>query len=71
MGKRFIYLAKLGIIESVNENGEFEVQRIDDPIGFQERHGFSFEPPLLSGDKEALAVYITIPWLKLEELDND
>ena len=57
INRRFIFLAKLGILESTNENGDYEIQRIDDPEDFKEYTGVDFIPPKLASDKEAQSLF--------------
>lgn len=65
-----IYLAKLGILIGTDKNGKSEIQRIDDPKGFQEDWNLSFTPPLLSNDAEAKEIYKTIILSKLTSLEE-
>lgn len=66
--RRFIYLAKLGIIESTNENGEYAVQRIDCPEEIKEEFGLSFLPPLLDSDEEAVSIFKSLTHDQLDRL---
>lgn len=60
MNRRFIYLASLGIIESNDAQGKYQIQRIDEPKSFQVENDLSFEPPLLDSDEEALELFNSI-----------
>lgn len=51
--KRFIFLAKLGIVESTDKNGNYQVQKIDDPSSFAQENELSFYPDELISDEEA------------------
>jgi hypothetical protein len=68
MNRRFIYLAKLGIVESTNELGENEIQKIDLTKEFQSSYGLSFEPLPLKDDAEALELFNSISDDMLENL---
>ena len=65
-----MYLAKLGILISTDENGKSEIQRIDDPKVFKEEWNLTFTPPLLSNDDEAKEIYKTITLDRLESLEE-
>lgn len=69
MERRFIYLAKLGIIESTNEAGEYDIQRIDYPNVFVEEFNLDFIPPKLGSDKEAKEVFKSLTHEQLERLN--
>lgn len=58
--KRFIFLAKLGIIESNDSNGDYQIQRIDDPENFANDAELDFIPPLLENDEQALQIFNTL-----------
>ena len=60
MKKRIILLAQYGIIESTNELGENDIQRIDDVIEFKENFKLNFIPPLLKNDQEAKIIFKTL-----------
>jgi hypothetical protein len=49
----FIRLARLGVVESTNEDGDDDIQRIDDPESFAEENELDFVPPLLINDDHA------------------
>lgn len=66
--KRFIFLAKLGIIESTNESGKHEVQRIDDPQALKEAFDLDFLPELLESDEVAKAKFKSLTHAQLEGL---
>lgn len=66
--KRFIYLAKLGIIESTNEEGNYSIQRIDSPTEFAEYNELDFIPPYLSSDEEARKLFKSLTHEQLERL---
>lgn len=68
MNKRFIYLAKLGIIESNDEKGNYQIQKIDDPEDFKIMNGLSFYPPRLKSDEEAEAIFKSLTHEQLEGL---
>jgi hypothetical protein len=55
--RRFIFLAKYGIVESNNEDGVYDVQRIDSPEEFALDNQLKFIPPLLKGDKQAKQIF--------------
>lgn len=55
--KRFEDLARLGIVESTNEAGETDIQRIDNPEEFKEENNLWSLPPLLKSDKEAKKLF--------------
>jgi len=68
--KVFVYLAKLGVVVSTDENGETEVQRIDSPEEFRDDNELflDFTPPLLESDQEAKDIYNSIThsmWIHL------
>jgi len=70
--KTFIYLAKLGVVVSTNEEGRRDVQRIDDPQSFRDDHELflDFTPPRLESDQEAKEIYNSIPysiWMQLQQ----
>lgn len=67
---RLKYLAKLGIVESVNELGEYQIQRIDSPEEFAESLKLNFIPPKLDSDEEALRVFKSLTHNQLENLGN-
>jgi hypothetical protein len=67
---RLKYLAKLGIVESVNELGEYQIQRIDSPEEFAESLKLNFMPPKLDSDEEALRVFKSLTHNQLESLGN-
>ena len=67
--KRFIFLAKLGIIESTNEKGVCEIQRIDNPEDFQISNELTFLPPLLESDEEAKELFKSLTHSRLESLE--
>ena len=69
--KRFIYLAKLGIIETTNKDDEYDIQRIDSPKDFQVDNELSFEPPLLESDDEATAIFQSITMSQLMRINGD
>lgn len=60
MEDKMILLAKHGIIESNNEYGKFDVQRIDDPESFAELNQLNFIPPKLQSDEVAKILYYNI-----------
>ena len=64
----FIYLAKLGIVNSTNEDGNSDIQHIDDPENFAIDNELDFVPPLISGDDEAKAIYKSINHSTMEYL---
>lgn len=68
MDKRFIYLAKLGIVESTDENGQYQIQRIDSPEEFKEENGLDFLPDSLASDQEAELKFKSITHNQLENL---
>jgi hypothetical protein len=68
--RRFIFLAKLGIVESNDSSGKYEVQRIDQPKEFAIDNELNFEPPLLSSDDEARKIFNSLTHARLEELNN-
>ena len=68
--RRFTFLAKLGIIESTNEKGRYDIQMIDHPKEFQEEMGLSFLPPLLESDEEAKEIFKSLTHSQLESLNN-
>jgi hypothetical protein len=69
--RRFIFLAKLGIIESTDENGDYEIQRIDDPEDFMDGHDLiNFEVVKLKSDKEAQEIFKSITHSQLEGLNQ-
>lgn len=70
MNSRFIYLAKLGIIESNDEVGNYQIQKIDDPEDFKISNGLSFYPPKLESDDEAEAIFKSLTHSQLENLNN-
>lgn len=55
--KRFIFLAKLGIVESNDADGNYQIQRIDFPESFAADAELNFIPPLLKSDEEAQRVF--------------
>lgn len=65
MNRRFIFLATLGIVESINELCEDDIQRIDDPKMFREEWDLPFTPPLLENDDEAKDMFDSINFSKL------
>jgi hypothetical protein len=68
--KRFIFLAKLGVIESTNELGEYDIQRIDCPKEFKEDNNLSFVPFQLKDDAEAKRLFNSLTHSRLENLNN-
>ena len=66
--KRFIFLAKLGILESEDENGNYQIQRIDSPTEFAENNNLSFVPQLLENDADALSCFNSLTHSRLENL---
>ena len=54
---RLIFLAKHGVFESINEAGEYSIQKIDSPEEFQDGLELDFTPPQLSSDSEAVKVF--------------
>lgn len=68
--KRFIFLAKLGIVESTDESGKYQVQRIDDPKSFKEENGLDFLPPFLESDKQADLIFKSLTHEQLETLNK-
>lgn len=67
--RRFIFLAKLGIIESNDESGNYQIQKIDDPFNFMVDNELDFKPPLLSDDDEAERIFKSITHRQLEDLN--
>lgn len=70
--RTFIYLAKLGIVISTDEEGKSDIQRIDDPQAFRDDYDLflDFTPPRLESDQEAKSLYNSIlhsTWMRLEE----
>jgi len=49
----FVRLARLGVVESTDENGDDDIQRIDSPEEFAEENGLDFIPPTLIDDDHA------------------
>ena len=70
MDKRMVYMAKLGIFEGCNENGEYDVQRIDCPEEFAEENHLSFVPPLLEDDAEAKAILQSLTHNQIENINR-
>jgi hypothetical protein len=68
--KRFIFLAKLGIVESTNESGDYEIQRIDCPQEFKDNNELSFLPQKLESDAGALACFNSLTHSRLENLED-
>lgn len=54
--KRLIFLAKFGIVESTDSNGNYEVQGIDDVLAFSQENNLTFVPPKIS-DKQAKQIF--------------
>ena len=67
--KRVVYLAKLGIMESTNELGEYDIQRIDDPFAYKEELGLSFIPERLESDEEAKRIFNSLTHSQLMRLE--
>lgn len=65
--QRFILLAKHGIIESTNERGKYDIQRIDSPAEFAAEAGLDFIPPLLKGDLSAKHLFRKLTIKDFEE----
>lgn len=63
-----LYLAKLGILLALTDQGIVDIQRIDDVENFREDFGLTFTPPRLESDEEAKRVFQTIAVDKLSEL---
>jgi hypothetical protein len=68
--KRFIFLAKLGIIESTNKDGDYEVQRIDNLQDFKDSNELDFLPLLLENDSEAQELFKSLTHSRLESLNE-
>jgi len=66
--QRFVMLAKHGIIESNNEKGKYQIQRIDVPEEFALEAGLDFIPPQLKSDAHAEIVFKR---LTLEDYKNE
>ncbi len=69
MKRRFTFLAKLGIIESNDSEGKYQIQRIDDVQSFAWENNLSFIPPQLKSDEEATAIFNSISIERLNELN--
>lgn len=69
MTRRFIYLAKLGIIESNDSQNKYQIQRIDNPKDFQLENDLDFEPPFLESDEEADELFNSISEEMFENLN--
>ena len=67
---RFIFLAKLGIIESTDEKGNYDIQRIDDIEDFRISNKLSFFPPQLWGDFNAKKIFESLDKNQLDLLDK-
>jgi hypothetical protein len=65
---RFEYLAFLGVVESTNENGEIEVQRIDDPLSFALENNLPQIPSTLSSDQEAKDIWSNLDNILLSDI---
>lgn len=68
--RRLVTLAKYGIVESTDENGDYQVQKIDDVIAFREEHGLNFTPAKLSSDKEAKMTFDCLLAKYIDMKDN-
>lgn len=55
--ERFYFLAKLGIIESTNELGQYDIQRIDNIVDFAIENHLGFYPEQLESDEEAKRIF--------------
>lgn len=68
--RKFIFLAKLGIVESTDEHGNFQIQRIDEPNNFAFDNGLDFIPPFLESDLKAEQIYNGVPVQMWEHLEQ-
>ena len=68
--RRAVFLAKLGIMESTNELGEYNIQRIDDPRVYEYDLGLNFTPEKLESDEEAKRIFNTLTHEQLLRLEQ-
>lgn len=65
-----IELTPLAIIniESTDEFGDYEIQKIDDVVGFANDNNLDFYPPQLESDQEAWGIFNSLTHNQLEGL---
>ena len=66
--RRLEFLAKLGVVESTNESGKYDVQKIDEVEAFKEENELDFMPSVISSDTEAKAIMNSLTHSRLENL---